>query len=231
MSSAIALPSGLPAEQNFTDFLDDGKLHSHPCSQCRASLRGVGAFGHAAVGGAVLLQRLALRQCHAQRAIPAETSGRGQNKVAHAGEAGEGERAGAQGHAEPGDLGESAGDQRRPGIMPQPEPLENAGRDGDDVFERAGQLDADDVVMRIDPEPRGGEDALRIARGRFVPRRGHHQGRLALTHLSGKAGPGQGRKASARAGTPGTPPTSGPGCRSRCLWWHSPPGCLPGPRH
>ena len=44
--------------------------------------------------------------------------------------------------AQPRDLGEPAGDQRGARVVAQPEPLEDAGRDGDHVLERAGQLDA-----------------------------------------------------------------------------------------
>ena len=97
-------------------------------------------FGHATVSGAVLLQGLSLRQRDPQSAIPAETSGRGQDKISHAGQAGERERAGAQGNSQPGYLGEASSNQSCPGVMSHAEPLENAGRNGDDVLECAREL-------------------------------------------------------------------------------------------
>ena len=52
-------------------------------------------------------------------------------------------------HAEPGHLRQPAGDQRRPGVVPEAHPLRHAGRDGDDVLDDAGDLAADDVGVRV----------------------------------------------------------------------------------
>ena len=53
---------------------------------------------------------------------------------------------------QPRDLGETARDQRRQGVVPEAERLDDAGGDRDDVLERAAHLDAHDVVARIQPE-------------------------------------------------------------------------------
>ena len=39
-------------------------------------------------------------------------------------------------------------------LKPEPEPFGDAGRDGHDVLERAAELDADDVVVRVDAKRR-----------------------------------------------------------------------------
>ena len=55
---------------------------------------------------------------------------------------------------EPRDLGEPARDDRRARVVPVAEPLDGAGRDGDDVLQRAAALDAVDVLARVEPQVR-----------------------------------------------------------------------------
>ncbi len=91
-------------------------------------------------------------------------------------------------HAEPGDLRQAAGDQRRPRVVAQPEAVEDAGGDRDHVLERPAQLDPDHVGIGVDPEARRREDRLhRLGHGRDRASR-HHRGGLVLVHLAREAG-------------------------------------------
>jgi hypothetical protein len=47
-------------------------------------------------------------------------------------------------------------------VLPQPEALDDARRDRDDVLQRAADLDADDVGARIQPEVRGAKLTLDV---------------------------------------------------------------------
>ena len=58
------------------------------------------------------------------------------------GEAGEGERRAAARHRELRDLGEAARDERGARVVAEAHAVDRAGRDGDDVLERAAALDA-----------------------------------------------------------------------------------------
>ena len=87
-------------------------------------------------------------------AIAREIAGAGEDQVAGAGEAHEGFDPPAEPHAEPRDLRQSARDQRRARVVAEPETVRDAGRDGDDVLHRTAHLDADQVVARVDAQPR-----------------------------------------------------------------------------
>jgi hypothetical protein len=76
----------------------------------------------------------------------------GRHDVAQAGQAGEGQRVGPGGHAQAGHLGQAAGDQAGLAVVAEAKLLGRAGGDGDDVLERAAQLDADHVAVAVQPE-------------------------------------------------------------------------------
>ncbi len=52
------------------------------------------------------------------------------------------------------DLGQAARDQRRFGVLAVAEAVRHAAGDGDDVLQRAADLDADQVVAGVDAERR-----------------------------------------------------------------------------
>ena len=93
-----------------------------------------------------------LPDLHADRAVAAQRAGAREHEVAQPGEAGERRRLRAERDAEPRHLGEAARDERRARVEAEPDALDDAGRDGHDVLERAAQLHADDVVVRVDAE-------------------------------------------------------------------------------
>src|SRR5439155_16517649 len=77
----------------------------------------------------------------------------------------------AQRHAEPRELGEAPGDQRRPSVHAEAQAVADAGGDRYDVFHRSADLDAREIGTEIDPErplmqfAREALRKLRVARG------------------------------------------------------------------
>ncbi len=96
-------------------------------------------------------------RCSPKVRLRAERRGAGGDQVTHAGQAGEGERVGAEGHAQPGGLGQAAGDQRRPGVVAETHRGGDAVRQGDHVLHRPAQLAADHVVVGVGAEVRRGD--------------------------------------------------------------------------
>ena len=64
-------------------------------------------------------------------------------------------------------------------------------RDRVDVLERAGHLDADDVVGGVDAESPGAEQRRQPGCQMLVGHRQHRRGRVALGHLAGDVRSGQ----------------------------------------
>ena len=118
-------------------------------------------------------------------------TGAGEHQVADAGEAGEGFAARAAGHGEAGDLGDAAGDERGGGVVAEADADGDAGGDGDDVLERAAQLDANDIGGRVEAEGLGGEFLLDERGDLRVAEGDGDGGGLALRHFNGEAGPGE----------------------------------------
>ena len=65
----------------------------------------------------------------------------------------------------PRDLGQPAGDERRHRVLTETQPLHDAGRDRDDVLQRAANLDPGDIVARVQPQPAAAELLLDTRRG------------------------------------------------------------------
>lgn len=74
------------------------------------------------------------------------------DEVPHSAEPGECERVGSHCDAESCDFGEPACDERGLCVVAESESVACAGGDGDDVFERAAEFDADDVGAGVDAE-------------------------------------------------------------------------------
>ncbi len=70
---------------------------------------------------------------------------------------------------------EAARDQRRAGVVAEAETVADARRDGDDVLERAAQLDADDVLGGVRAEAVGVEDVLHLLGDLVVLARDAHR--------------------------------------------------------
>ena len=99
---------------------------------------------------------------------------------------------------QPGDLGEAARDQAGQRVVPEAEPFDDAGGDRDHVLQRRPNLDADDVVGRVEAEEAAAE--LRL----------HQLGRAAArptprTPRSAARAPPRGRSSGRTARRPGAP--------------------------
>ena len=129
--------------------------------------------------------------CFPDGPVAAERTGAGEHQIAHAGEAGEGFAARAAGHGEARDLGNAAGDEGGGGVVTEAHAGGDPGGDGDDVFERAAELDPDDIGGRVEAERFRGE-LLLDERGDLRIAEGHGKGSgLALGDFESEAGPGE----------------------------------------
>ena len=107
----------------------------------------------------------------------------GDDQIAHAGKARKRFLAPAEAFGQPRGLRHRAGDQQRLGVVAEAETVAHAAAQRRHVLERAGQLHADHVVMRIDAEALIGKHALDKLRGLRAVRRGDHAGRHGARDL------------------------------------------------
>ena len=114
-------------------------------------------------------------------------TGAGADQIAHPGEPAEGRIVGAVGAPEPGHLGEPPRDQARLGVVTETKAVGHPGGDRDDVLGRRAELDADQILVEVDPEIGPVEQLLDPSAERGVT--GHDRGgRLALGDLLGVVG-------------------------------------------
>ena len=106
------------------------------------------AFGDHAERGDGFFEGFALAEREADAVVARVLGEAGDDEVADAGEPGEGFLAAAESHAEAGHFRERAGDERGDGVVAEAEAVGHAGGDGIDVFDRAAEFDAGDVVAR-----------------------------------------------------------------------------------
>ena len=142
-------------EQNAVHRLDD--RHVDVVSRARAPARSAWSTTPSATVSLPrqrFVERRALPDLDADRAVAAQRTGAREHEIAESGEPGERRRLRAQRDAEPRHLGQPARDQRRARVEAEPETLGDSRRDGHDVLERAAELDADDVVVRVDAKVR-----------------------------------------------------------------------------
>ena len=166
-----------------------------------------------------VVERAAAAELDADLAVAAAMAGAGQHEIAEPAEAGQ--RVGAAAHrgGQPRDLDQAAGDQRGHRVVAEAEALDDAGGDGDDVLERAADLDAGDVVGGVEPQRRPAELLLDEARGVGAtstrPRRRsadppRPRRRRSAPTAPPPAAPDRPRRQS--------PATSGRACRARAPW-------------
>src|SRR5690606_18779283 len=106
------------------------------------------------------VERFATSEAFAHAAVATEGADAGGDQVAHACQPGEGERLGAECGPEAGDLDQSTREQVGVGVVAEVEPVADAGRESNDVFQCGGEFDADDVEIRVDTEAVGIEHRL-----------------------------------------------------------------------
>ena len=113
------------------------------------------AFGDHAERGGGFLEGLAVAEGQADAVVARVDGEAGDDQVADAGEAGEGLRPAAEGDAEAGHFRQRAGDQGGDGVVAEAEACGDAGGDGEDVLDRAAELDPGEVVAGVGAEIRG----------------------------------------------------------------------------
>ena len=196
----------LAVEEHRRHLRRDRQRHAVPRGQRQRRAHRRHALGDHARGLPRALARLSpARQRHAERAVARErarwhVSTRSPRPARPASVAG----LAAERDGQPRDLGEPARDQRRARVLAQPEAVGQAGGHRDHVLERAADLDADHVAVRVEPELARAERAAAARRPSASSRRRRSPPRWA--------GPARPR---ARTSAPTAPPPRAPGQRSR----------------
>ena len=114
---------------------------------------GKDSFGdHAVHGSDDLREFFAAAEFDANTAVAGETARAGEDEVAKTGESGHGFGAASAGDDEAGHFGEAPGNEGRCGIVSEAQAVADAGGDGNDIFQRAAEFDADDIVIGVDAE-------------------------------------------------------------------------------
>ena len=150
---------------------------------------GLGTLGDLAGGGDDLLGGHPLAELLAEGAVARERRGAGGDEVAETGQPHQGQRVGAELHRQPGGLREAAGDQRRGGVVAEPEPDRHPDAQRHDVLVGAAELAAEHVGAAVGAERLRVAQVLQPLRHGLV-RAGDHAGRrLAQGDLAGQVGP------------------------------------------
>ena len=158
------------------------------CSEIESRAGRVHALSHAVHLRAYLVQRLSRRQLGAEVVVPAQRAHARRDQVAHSCQSGERRRVGASGLTQPADFCESAGDERSLRVVAESHPVAHAGAQGDDVLQRARQLDAYQVVVGVHAKGRRVDDRLRLSCGGRVFRRHDRRCRHRPDDLPGEIG-------------------------------------------
>src|SRR5919197_3880756 len=127
--------------------------------------------------------------------MPAE---RRRHEVAESREARERERIRAGGDAEPRDLRQPAGDEAGLRVVPEAHAVARAGPERHDVLQRAGELDADQVVVRVHAEGSRADEGLELARHRRILRGDDRRRRQPARDLARDVRAGEDRERHAR---------------------------------
>mmetsp|Transcript_77256 Transcript_77256/g.202697 ORF Transcript_77256/g.202697 Transcript_77256/m.202697 type:complete len:236 (+) Transcript_77256:52-759(+) len=140
--------------------------HQHPVlvRELHDELGSEDPFSSAPAAAQNGLDGLSLSQTYADLAVAREVSEAGQQDVPHARESGHGLRPGPHLHGEPPDLRGALADERGHGVDAEAEALADAGRDGEDVLQRARHLHAGDVIGDGHAELGRGQDPLHQGR-------------------------------------------------------------------
>lgn len=153
---------GFGVEQDGEDFAGDRHVDPFLPSEVVDAASGCHSLGDGGHAGEDVGERLAEAEAFADSAIAAVAADAGGDQVAQAGESEEGLLVGSERDAEASHLGESARHQRGLGVVAVAESIADAGRDGNDILQRSGQFDAEQVAICVDPEAIGREKLLSV---------------------------------------------------------------------
>ena len=144
-------------------------------SQLPGRPRGRIPFRHVHHVGQNIRDFFAAAEAFAETAIATEPRKARHGQIPQSAQAGKRFPFGAARHAEPANLDNRPGHQRRFGIIAKTQSIRNAGGNGNDVLQRAAQLDTQQVGARIDAKCRPMKQILHFRRCLDV-RAGRHNG-------------------------------------------------------
>src|SRR5688572_32445985 len=151
---------------------DRVRLHGDRHLDAEAPRGGVRRFGRADALRYLAVQLLpdlrereALREKLTDPTVARVLAGARRDEVSEAREARRRERVAAMGEREARDLGEAPRDEAGLRVVAVADPVDRAGAERHDVLQRAAELDADDVVVRIRPEEARADERLEVTRG------------------------------------------------------------------
>ncbi|MPM47765.1 hypothetical protein SDC9_94481 [bioreactor metagenome] len=176
------------------NFIDDRGLDPGAPGEGPGPERGADAFGHHhAHFGQNRRQLLASSQLFPDMPVAAVAAGAGHDQVADAAQTRKGLRLAAQRFAQPSHFGDAAGHQRGLGVVAELHAVDDAGGDGDHIFQGAAKLQSDHIAAGVNPEfgvHEGLLDQFGLIRD---PAGRHHRGRHLPRHLFGMARAGKHR--------------------------------------
>ena len=136
-------------------------------------------------------ERLTLRELQAHAPVARQVSGAGEDQISSAGESHESLGPPAEGDAQARDFRETARDEGRARVVAVTQAIADAGGDRHNVFCRARDFDADQVVTRIHAKRRAVQQPRGFPR-KFTARRSQRHGSgQPARHFLGKARSGQ----------------------------------------
>ena len=115
----------------------------------------------------------------------------GGDQVADTGQAGESQLLRPRSNPEARHLGQAAGDDARLAAVAQPEPIDEACRQGDHVLQCAGQFNPDQVCVGVDPKAIAAQHRAQLGRQLGVVRGDHAAGWKAIGDLARQVRPGE----------------------------------------
>src|SRR5262245_56032064 len=142
-------------------------------------------------------QRTASSELDADAAVAAQIARARQDKIAETAESRKRLATAAFRARQTRHLDQTAGDERRHRIVADAQALHDSSRDGDDVLQRAPELDARDIVARVEPQRRTLQALLHLRSRSRIGGRHDDGGRHAARHLECKARTGEHRDGSA----------------------------------
>ena len=185
--------------QDLIDLHADGQVNAVAGGELYGGAGGGDAFDDLGRAGDDLGWCTAAADLLASPAIAAVAAGARRDDVPETSQASHRARIAARGLHEPTNFDQRTRDERRARVVAVAKPVSSAGRQRNDVLERAAQLDADQVSRRVDPKRRPVQQLLEHGGHRRVGARDDGRGRQASTDFFGVRRPRERRHRAAVA--------------------------------
>src|ERR1700733_10040199 len=186
---ADGLARGTTLVEHRVHLLSDRHFDAHAASKHLGGSGGWHAFGDHAHGADDFVEFAASAKFDSDAAVAAKRSGAGKNEVAHPRESRHRLLFAAERDAQAAHLREPTSDERGERIVAEAEAFGNARGDGNDILDRAAQLNTRDIRIRIQPKCRTGKRFLHLS-GESGILRGNDDGcRISAGNLPGERRP------------------------------------------